>query len=114
MSGVPTALEQSRAAAWSAAAFRTDGSLDATSFPVSFRYGGQDSAALLSDWLADWTTAAADTDSGRGTLRLVDPNSGLRCRVEVTTFADFPTVEWVASFRNDDLSKTPILSDLQP
>src|SRR5215469_4358448 len=114
MSGVPTAAERDRAATWLAETFRPEASFDAASFPVSFRYDGRESAALLAGWRAEWGPEAGDTAWSRRALRLTDPGSGLQCRVEVTAFSDFPAVEWVGYFRNTGDADTPILSDIQP
>jgi alpha-galactosidase len=43
----------------------------------------------------------------------MDWNSGLRLRVEVVEYRDFPVVEWVAVFSNAGDHDTPIISDIR-
>jgi alpha-galactosidase len=87
------------ARAWKEKAFRHDGGL-----PVSFRYDGRPSMELWGGWIA--RTEQADT------LVFSDKNTGLECRCDVKSFADFPAVEWVATFRNTGKKDTPILSEI--
>jgi alpha-galactosidase len=82
-------------------------------FPLSFRYGGRESSALLRDCAAEWRASDAVDGATVQTLSLADPGSGLRVRCEVTVFADFPAVEWVAYFENAGDGTTPILSQVQ-
>jgi alpha-galactosidase len=115
MSNRPTTAEQAKAIDWFAEAFLSplDG-CEFVRFPVSFRYDGRESAALLRDWQVDRAPAVTRDRVTRHTLTLSDPGSGLQCRCEVTTYDDFPAVEWVAYFRNAGAASTPIISDIRP
>jgi alpha-galactosidase len=42
-----------------------------------------------------------------------DPVTGLEVIVEVTTFKDFPAIEWFLSFRNSGNRATPLLEDIR-
>ncbi|MCC7353751.1 MAG: alpha-galactosidase [Anaerolineae bacterium] len=83
-------------------------------FAVSFRYDDREAATILPDWQAEWTDAAPADGATRHTVTLTDPKTGLQCRCEVTTFADYPAVEWVAHFKNTGTTDTPIVADIQP
>ncbi|HEV8638302.1 MAG TPA: alpha-galactosidase [Chloroflexota bacterium] len=112
-SGAPTTQEQSRMRDWLAATFRPEAAFDPARFPVSFRYDGRESASVLKDWPAEWGPSGGAGVS-RQVLSLTDPSSGLRVRCELTAFADFPAVEWVAHFENSGAAETPIVADVQP
>ena len=90
MSGLPTTAERVRATNWLEETFRPDAPFGPARFPASFRCGDRESAALLKDWTAEWGPETAEAGRSRRTLTLTDPRGGLRCRCELTTFADFP------------------------
>ena len=108
MSGAATREELTRAKDWAAASF------DPACFPISFCYGDQESAALLPGWAAERSAATSKEGITRETITLTDPATGLQLRCEVTTFADYPAVEWVAYFKNTGPVDTPIIADIQP
>ena len=83
-------------------------------FPVSFRFGDQESSAIIKDWEAQWSAPSTQGDATRRVLSLSDPETGLECRCEITTFANYPAIEWVAYFRNGGTADTPIIADIQP
>lgn len=114
MSGAPTTVEQARARAWLETAFRPGANPDPARLPLSFRYGDQSSAGLLAGWRAEWRPVERDAAGERHVLTLTDPATGLRLRCEITAFADFPAVEWVAHLANTGPADTPIIADLQP
>jgi len=78
----------------------------------SFKYGNRTSAELLSSWkVSQETEDLAD----KGTLRTIkwaDQRTDLEVVFTLTTFSDFPAVEWVINFRNRGKSDTPILEHL--
>ena len=102
MSIVPTEIEMT-GAAQALASVLAEGRL-----PVSFRYDDQPSSALAPGW-----SVARTTDGPRQTVTLTDPATGLQVRVEITQFADFPAMEWVAYLKNTGTSDTPIIADIQ-
>src|SRR5262245_12136930 len=110
MSGAPTEQDRSRAREWLAATFRPGAPFDPAGLPLSFRYDGRESAAFLGRWRAAWGPGA---DGDGHVLTLTDPDSGLRLTCEVTAFADYPAVEWVAYLENTGDRTTPIVADLQ-
>ncbi|MFA5203816.1 MAG: alpha-galactosidase [Lentisphaeria bacterium] len=74
--------------------------------PFSFQVGRRSSAEWLSPARAE--TATADWQDGRRlhTLAWDDADSGLRCTLELTEFADFPALEWVVRLRNNGRAET--------
>lgn len=112
MSSKATAEELAAATRWTADSFQSPGG-EPTRFPLSFRYGDKESASLLKGWKVQRTTAAAEAGMKRETVTLTDPQTGLQCRCEITTFADFPAVEWVAYLKNTGAADTPIIADIQ-
>jgi alpha-galactosidase len=86
--------------------------LSAAHPPFSFRYGGKSSATLLSAW----HQTEAETKGNGQTVRIVkwtDPKTGLEVKATITSYHDFPAVEWVLHFTNTGSSDTPILEDVQ-
>jgi len=83
-------------------------------FPLSFRYGGRDSAQLLAGWTVERAEVALAPGVTQETITLADPQTGLQCRCELKRFGDFPVVEWVAYFRNAGRADTPIIADIRP
>ena len=108
----PTDFESARE--WLGESFFPAAGAGLPHFPVSFRYGDRESAALLKGW----TVRREPTRQGEGfaleTIRLTDPHTGLECRCEIKVYSDFPAVDWVAYFRNNGEADTPILSDILP
>jgi alpha-galactosidase len=105
-----TPVDFNAAGAWIEAAFgpaRQPGA-----FPVSFALSGVPARTLLAGWQV---TSEVDrrADDRPQTLALAGPD-GLECRCEVTRYAGFPAVEWVARFANRGDADTGILSDILP
>ncbi len=82
--------------------------------PFSFKYGGKDSAQLLTTWqFAHKTVEGKD-----GQVQLysyTDPATRLKITAEVRLYPDFPGVaDWVLKLRNDGDFDTPIIEDILP
>jgi len=115
MSSKPTAAEQARAIDWFAKAFLSPlTGAEAAPFPVSFGYDGQKSSALLPSWRVDRAPVTINDQATGHVVTLSDPNSGVQCRCEITTYADFPAVEWVVSFKNTGAADSSSISDIKP
>jgi len=82
-------------------------------YPFSFLFGGRHSDDLLPGWKSETNTARLDADRSHTTTAWSDPESGLRVQWQVTTFADFPAVEWLLHLENTGGQETAILSDVQ-
>jgi len=121
MSATATQEEFAAARRWADESF-ADAGLEHARFPLSFRYGDQESAQLLKGWRAERTEDVSAPGRSLGTTTLVtrktvtftDPQTGLQCRCELTQFSDFPAVEWVAYFKNTGHADTPIIADIRP
>jgi len=70
--------------------------------------------AVLRRAKVEWVAAPCAPPAKCWTLILTDPRTGLQLRCEITTFADFPAVEWVMYLRNISDADTPIIADIQP
>jgi len=110
MTGTATKAEHDLAAHWLAAFFSVPAG---PSFPLSFQYGERSSTELIASWRAEWTTLPAQPGTSRSVLALTDPESGLECRCEITSFVNYPAVEWVAYFRNTGSAGSPIIANIQ-
>jgi alpha-galactosidase len=80
--------------------------------PFAFKYGGKDSAQLLSSWQT--SDEIVPTSSGGLIHRYTytDPVTKLTVTAEVRTVHDFPAVDWIVKFRNDGTADTPIIEDI--
>jgi alpha-galactosidase len=82
--------------------------------PFSFRYGGKESAQILTTWQTSDENAAG----GREKIHryfYTDPATHLRVTAEVRLYPDYPgAVDWVLRFRNDGPSDTPIIENILP
>jgi len=80
--------------------------------PLSFRYGGADSADLLKAWPRQVTTK----DHDRFTLHEIawsDPKTHLRVLASVKVYKRFPAADWVMRFENAGERDTPMIEDIQ-
>lgn len=80
--------------------------------PFSFMYGGERSSRLLPHWDYSHYTRMEDSDRTRTVAEWTDHQSGLRVRWEITTFADFPAVEWILHFDNTGDEDTDIIESI--
>src|SRR5437879_5715229 len=99
MTGSATRNEMTGTQSWFAEAFLPT-NMGVSSPPISFRYDGRDSASFIGSWHSHFTSDKPDAEKTRHTLTLTDPETGLECRCQVTTFTNFPAIEWVALFHN--------------
>jgi hypothetical protein len=82
--------------------------------PFAFKYGGKESAQLLSAWqTSDQNATVADAEIRR--YLYTDPATKLTVVAEVRLYPDFPgAIDWVLTFRNDGTSDTPIIETILP
>lgn len=83
-----------------------------TESPFSFIYGGQTSGELLRQWIRSDQTEAILPEVVLHRVTWQDPASGLKVRLELKRYLDFPAIEWVVYFKNISDNETPILSDV--
>ena len=82
--------------------------------PFSFRYGGEESAKLLTTWQAS-DEAMAERSGQTHRYSYTDPTTHLKVIAEVSLYPEFPgVVDWVLRFRNEGFSDTPIVEDILP
>lgn len=93
---------------------RSDGgllSLD-SSPPFSFVYGGVPSSELLKSWTRSETTREL-ADRTEQSIQWSEPKTGLCVSAVVSTFKDYPAVDWILYFENQGSQDTPILEKIQ-
>ncbi len=108
--GSVTPADRAVLAAWLPGRFGPGGA----SPPFSFQYDDKPSASLLPTWTVT-EDAPISIQQGRDRHRFThaDPRTQLEITADVTTFLDYPAVEWVLGIRNGGTGDSPILSDLQ-
>lgn len=78
--------------------------------PFSFVYGGKKSDTFIRNWKFK---AERNSQEGQNpsqtTYTYTDKQSGLVVKCIVTTFSDFPAVEWVLKFINTSGNNTPLI-----
>ncbi len=82
--------------------------------PFSFKYGGIDSK----DFIAGWKYTAEELPSDDPNLKkdvfsYQDKKSGLLVKCIVTSYTDFPAVEWMLKFSNGAGANSPILEQAE-
>ena len=85
----------------------------AADLPLTFTYGGQTYHGLPAAWQPTQRTRRVDATMHETVWEAADPATGLAVRVEVTAYADYPVLEWVAYFTNVGSAATPLLSDVR-
>ena len=106
--GIPAVKEQGGAESWVASNFAT-GVLP----PFSFTYGGKSSSEFLSHWQFSQETKRVDGTKTTYLFTYADPQTDLVVLCTCEVFSDFPTVEWVVTFKNNGADNTPIIEDIQ-
>jgi alpha-galactosidase len=78
--------------------------------PFSFRYGGVDSKTFICGWkYSSEKGVSGDPAVQKSIYSYTDNKSGLTVKCYVTSFTDFPAVEWVVKFINRSGSNTPVI-----
>ena len=109
---VPTVAEFERARVWETAHFPLScGAWKSPAF--SFTYDRAPSAQLLTRWRCHVGPSRQLGTALRRSRSRLDPAAGLEVIAEVTTYEDFPAIEWVLSFRNSGEEATPLLEDIR-
>lgn len=87
--------------------------LESKSTPFSFIYGGEISENFLANWTYSTVKKPLDETRTQQILIYTDNRTGLEVRCEVTTFKDYPAIDWVLKLKNFGACDTPIISDIQ-
>ncbi len=78
--------------------------------PFSFKYGGMDSKTFIAGWKYSAEKAVSgDPSIKKSVYSYTDNKSGLTVKCFVTSYTDFPAVEWVVRFINRSGSNTPLI-----
>ena len=78
--------------------------------PFSFKYGGVESAAFITKWKYSSDKDISDDPAIQKNIYTYSDNkSGLVVKCLVTSYRDFPAVEWVVRFLNSSGSNTPFI-----
>ncbi len=85
----------------------------AADLPISFVLDGRTIRGVPADWNPIVTRRRIDANIMESVYVGTDPGSGLKLRVELTEYQDYPALEWVAWLSNDGSVTTPIVSDIQ-
>ncbi len=109
---VPTVAELERARVWATAHFPPS-SRAPKSPAFSFTYDRSPSSQLLTKWRCLVGPSRQLGAALRRSRSYSDPATGLEVIAEVTTYEDFPAIEWVLSFRNSGDQATPLLEDIR-
>lgn len=78
--------------------------------PFSFVYGGKHSNSFIQKWhyKAENVTSSEENEEVN-IYTYTDPKTGLEVKCTVTSFTDFPAVEWVLHFKNTSGRNTPVI-----
>jgi len=81
--------------------------------PFSFLYDGRPSSAFIGEWrFAEEGKIVSGTQTDY-TYTYADPRSGLLLSCLLTTFSDFPAVEWVLKLKNPSAQDTPLIDNIR-
>ncbi|MDB5077401.1 MAG: Alpha-galactosidase [Chloroflexi bacterium] len=85
----------------------------AEQLPISFLYDGERIAGIPSSWIPVREERRIDANIVETVYEGSDVQTGLRMRVEILRYSDYPVVEWTAWLTNQGNTSTPIISDLR-
>ncbi len=78
--------------------------------PFSFKYGGLDSKTFIANWKYTAEKQVSTDPAIQKSLHIyTDPKTNLIVKCFVTSYTDFPAVEWVIKFLNASGSNTPVI-----
>ena len=78
--------------------------------PFSFRYGGIDSKTFIARWkYSTEKITSSDPSIQKSVYRYTDPETALTIKCFVTSYTDFPAVEWVIKFINGSGTNSPLI-----
>jgi len=78
--------------------------------PFSFVYGGKNSDSFIKNWrFTAEKLQTTETNAEVSVYTYSDKQSGLVVKCTVTSFTDFPAVEWVLNFTNTSGKNSPVI-----
>ncbi len=84
-----------------------------TELPFSFTFDGRRIVGIPHEWNPVTTARRIDANIVETVHEGTDGNTGLKVRVEVLEYRDFPVVEWVVWLTNTGDAPTPLLCDVR-
>lgn len=81
--------------------------------PFSFVYNGKPSDSLLPTWKFKESSKKLTENRRQRTQTYTDPKTGLQVRLVATSYADFPTVDYIVYLKNTGKADTPIIENIQ-
>jgi len=81
--------------------------------PFAFIYGGKPSSSFISGWKYSEQTRKLDKERTERVCTYADPVTGLVIRSVLTTFSDYPAVEWVVTQKNTGKANSPVLEEIE-
>jgi len=82
--------------------------------PFSFVYGGKDAKTFITRWKYSVEKQPSDDfNEEKSIYSYQDEKSGLLVKCYVTSYKDFPAVEWVLKFSNTSASNTPVIENAE-
>jgi alpha-galactosidase len=84
-----------------------------TDVPFSFRCGARSSREWIDRARAERSSGEWRDGARDHRLRWRDPETSLRCEMELVEFSDFPAFEWVIRLRNDGVADTEAVSSFK-
>lgn len=85
---------------------------DPAKVPVVFDVGEASSRELLASWQAAPVQKRSEGEITRRTFRWTDAASGLELQVDVTSYRQWPVVEWIGWLRNTGRNTSPVVKNL--
>ena len=105
---ITTPDDMAMSRAWSAGYFA-----NAADLPISFVLDGQTVRGIPAAWRPTMQARRIDAAITETVYEGTDAATGLRARVECTTYRDYPVTEWVAFLTNTGTTPTPLISNLR-
>jgi alpha-galactosidase len=81
--------------------------------PFSFNFDGKPFLDLVKSWQVAHHSRQIDVQRMEHTVEFTDPQSGLGVRCVGVEYLDFPTIEWTIYFKNNGMTDTPIIENIQ-
>ncbi len=68
---------------------------------------------FIGDWDKKVDESADDADNKLLTLTYTQPDDKVVARADILLYKDFPAVDWVVNFENQNSSDSPVISNIQ-
>ncbi len=102
-------IEKATARTWSEKVFHAR----PEDLPISFLLDGKRSTDILKSWTIVRNPVQSENGKHTQTVLLRDPKTQIEIACEITTFAEFPAVDWLMRVTNKGSKDSPIIENLQ-